>query len=235
MAKYIETLRFSLKSLADPVEKERMTKYMKNNFEFYGVRMPKVKETLNNHIKSEGLPSSFAELDQIIRIAWTFPEREMQYSGMYLMDKSRTIWNNDFVVLEELFAFMISNKSWWDTVDFISSSLVFHWWKLAPDLIDQNVAPKWNLSDNFWLNRTSIIYQLRKKTDTNTQILSDHILRHCHSKEFFVQKAIGWSLREYAKINTNWVLDFVKQNELKPLSKREALKQIKAGRIRKPW
>ena len=120
-------------------------------------------------------------------------------------------------------------------MDFISSTMVFAWWKMNPELVDRKVAAKWARSDNFWLNRTSIIYQLRKKEETNVQILSEHVLMHAWSREFFLQKAIGWALREYAKINTPWVVKFVNEHQLKPLSKREALKQIKAGRIKKPW
>ena len=70
---------------------------------------------------------------------------------------------------------------------------------------------------------------------TDLNILTTHILRHSNSNEFFLQKAIGWALREYAKTDSQWVMAFVAMHQLKPLSKREALKQIKAGRIRKPW
>ena len=130
---------------------------------------------------------------------------------------------------------MITHKSWWDTVDFISSSLIHYWWKSAPDLLDKRLAPQWSKSENMWLNRTSIIYQLRRKKTTHCEILSQHIMLHSQSKELFLQKAIGWALREYAKIDSKWVLEFVATHELKPLSKREALKQIKAGRIKRPW
>ena len=150
------------------------------------------------------------------------------------MDKSRGVWQSDSQ-LQSLFEYMITHKSWWDTVDFISSSLVHHWWKMDPDLLDNCLASQWNQSNNMWLNRTSIIYQLRRKNSTDYNILSAHILAHSQSNEFFIQKAIGWALREYAKINTKWVQDFVATHELKPLSKREALKQIKAGRIKRPW
>ena len=154
--------------------------------------------------------------------------------GMYIMDKCQNVWESGDQ-LKSLFEFMIKHKSWWDTVDFISSSLVNYWWKMDPELLDKSVTPEWNKSDNFWLNRTSIIYQLRRKDLTNERILSQHIIPHSNSNEFFVQKAIGWALREYAKINSKWVLDFVATHQLKPLSKREALKQIKAGKIKRPW
>lgn len=231
----IQSLRARFESQASESEAQIMTKYMKNHFEFYGVRAPQVKEILKEN--QALMPQTMHDLEQIIQSCWSCPQREFQYVGMYIMDKSRNLWNqtchNHHV--ENLFEFMISHKSWWDTVDFISSSLIFHWWKSSPDLLDFEIMPKWNVQDNMWMNRTSIIYQLKRRHQTNTQILTSHILKHSNSKEFFLQKAIGWALREYAKTDSQWVLKFVAQYDLKPLSKREALKQIKAGRIKKHW
>lgn len=214
-----------------------MTKYMKNNFQFYGVRAPILKRIFKEEFKQHSI-TEFKQVEDFIRQVWNLPHREFQYLGMYMLDQTRPLWaqNDNPVMVEKLFEFMITNKSWWDTVDFISSSLIFYWWKCHPEFLDKDVAPKWNQSDNFWLIRTSIIYQLKRRNQTDIEILKLHILNHTDSKEFFVQKAIGWVLREYAKTNTNWVIEFVENHpELKPLSKREALKQIKAGRIKKPW
>ena len=223
-----------LKNASNASEAQVMKKYMKNNFEFYGVRAPQCKDILKRHIQTEGLPQDMTQLEYVIKHAWAFPHRELQYIGMYIMDKCQNIWQSG-EELKRLFTFMITHKSWWDTVDFISSSLINYWWRMDPDLLDKSVAPEWNQSNNMWLNRTSIIYQLRRKESTDVKILSHHILPHSTSNEFFVQKAIGWALREYAKINAKWVLDFVATHQLKPLSKREALKQIKAGKIKRPW
>ena len=70
------------------------------------------------------------------------------------------------------------------------------------------------------------MFQKSYKKDTDTELLSKYILNCNKSKEFFIQKAIGWSLREYAKTNPSWVKEFVNNNTLAPLSKREALKHI---------
>ena len=231
---YFLPLISHLKNASNTSEAQVMKKYMKNNFEFYGVRAPQCKDFLKQHIENQGLPQDMSQLSHIVHYAWECPHRELQYIGMYIMDKCQNIWQSGDQ-LKSLFEFMIKHKSWWDTVDFISSSLVNYWWKMDPELLDKSITPEWNKSDNFWLNRTSIIYQLRRKGLTNERILSQHIIPHSHSNEFFVQKAIGWALREYAKINSKWVLDFVATHQLKPLSKREALKQIKAGKIKRPW
>ena len=232
---YIAPLISSLEKAANAKEAQVMKKYMKNNFNFYGVRAPQCKAILKQHIQKTGLPNSMAHLSSVIQCAWQAECRELQYIGMYIMDKSQDVWQVGGQELQDIFEYMITNKSWWDTVDFISSSLIHYWWKSDSDLLDKSLAPAWSKSENMWLNRTSIIYQLRRKNETNCDILEEHIMRHNHSNEFFLQKAIGWALREYAKIDSKWVQNFVATHDLKPLSKREALKQIKAGRIKRPW
>ena len=82
-------------------------------------------------------------------------------------------------------------------------------------------------SDNLWLIRISIIYQLKYKKQTNIEILSQAILKNKSSNEFFINKAIGWALRQYSKTNPSWVFEFVKSNKLSRLSEREALRIIK--------
>ncbi len=77
-----------------------------------------------------------------------------------------------------------------------------------------------------WLNRSAILFQLGYKKDTDASVLFDECFKHRHSKEFFIQKAIGWALREYGKVNPDSVRKFVGSAELKPLSTREALKNL---------
>ncbi|QDY46865.1 DNA alkylation repair protein [Planococcus glaciei] len=85
---------------------------------------------------------------------------------------------------------------------------------------------EWSQADNIWTNRTVILHQLKYKQETDTMLLSRIILEHAASPEFFIQKSIGWALREYAKTDADWVRSFVLENELMPLSKREAMKNI---------
>ena len=81
-------------------------------------------------------------------------------------------------------------------------------------------------SDNIWLQRTFLIFQLKYKEEININLLTDYILQLKDTKEFFINKAIGWILREYTRTNPEWVIDFVNKHELSNLSKREALKLI---------
>lgn len=221
---YIELLKSALNAASNPLEAQSMSKYMRNQFPFFGVRAPQCKIVLKNHIKAHGLPQHWTDLTQIVKQAWNASERELQYVAMTILEKTDSLWKVE--EMEDIFAFIITNKSWWDTVDLIASNLVHQWWKKDPDLVDMHVIPKWRDSPNFWLNRTSIIYQLKRKKQTKTRILEENILQHSKSEEFFIQKSIGWALREYAKTDTEWVKAFVAKNELKPLSKREALKHI---------
>ena len=122
--------------------------------------------------------------------------------------------------------FIITNKSWWDTVDFIASHLVGNYFKKYPDKIEEYIN-KWMLSKNIWLQRTALLFQLKYKVALNPVLLENIIKQFLYSKEFFINKAIGWILREYSKTNPQWVINFVKKYPLHNLSKREALRLIK--------
>ena len=120
---------------------------------------------------------------------------------------------------------MIINKSWWDTIDFLSPKILGKYFKLYPDEIEKNTQ-KWILSNNIWLKRSAILFQLKYKETLNIDLLNRIIIPLSNSKEFFINKAIGWILREYGKTNKEWVINFVKKNKLSNLSNREALKHI---------
>jgi 3-methyladenine DNA glycosylase AlkD len=136
--------------------------------------------------------------------------------------KLKTLSIEDLEFLEKL----ITEKSWWDSVDSIAPTIVGTIVK-RDRLNGEKVMIQWSESGNMWLNRAAILHQLKYKNDTNEKILTEIILKHVNSKEFFIQKAIGWVLREYAKTNPVFVQQFVAAHELKPLSKREALKHLK--------
>ena len=125
----------------------------------------------------------------------------------------------------KLIEYMIINKSWWDTIDFLSPKILGKYFKLYPDEIEKNTQ-KWILSNNIWLKRSAILFQLKYKETLNTDLLYRIIVPLSNSKEFFINKAIGWILREYGKTNKEWVINFVKKNKLSNLSNREALKHI---------
>lgn len=120
---------------------------------------------------------------------------------------------------------LIVSKSWWDTVDVLSPHIMGYMFSTYPKLISQ-YSDLWIEDENIWLQRSAILYQLHYKGGTDEERLFRYIIRRANNDEFFVQKAIGWVLREYAKTNPESVKSFVLNHQLKPLSKREALKHL---------
>ena len=195
--------------------------YLQNQFELYGLPTPLRKEIQKPFLLKENLPNK-KELPHIITELWSKPQREFQY---FAIDLNRKYLKKIEFQDIELFELMITNKSWWDTVDLIATNLVGAYFKLFPEQIIP-VTKKWMNSDNMWLQRTCLIFQLKYKEEIDTDLLTDYILQLKDTKEFFINKAIGWILREYTRTNPEWVIDFVNKYELSNLSKREALKLI---------
>ncbi|MFB0997100.1 MAG: DNA alkylation repair protein [Flavobacteriales bacterium] len=195
--------------------------YLQNQFELYGLPTPLRKVIQKPFLLKENLPNK-KELPHIITELWSKPQREFQY---FAIDLNRKYLKKIEFQDIELFELMITNKSWWDTVDLIATNLVGAYFKLFPEQIIP-VTKKWMNSDNMWLQRTCLIFQLKYKEEIDTDLLTDYILQLKDTKEFFINKAIGWILREYTRKNPEWVIDFVNKYELSNLSKREALKLI---------
>jgi len=227
MHKYIKPLVKSFRVNANPVNAEPMAKYMKNLFPYLGIKTPKRKELFRDFIKENGLPE-ISELKQITLDLWNLPEREFQYVALGILRKFTWKWDEDFI---DLFEQMIITKSWWDSVDGIASWLVGEHFKRFPNLRDKDID-KWMKSNNMWLQRTCLLFQLSYKEKTDEALMGSIIMSLNGSKEFFINKAIGWILREYSKTDAQFVINFVGNNELSYLSKREALKWLQnQGRI----
>jgi 3-methyladenine DNA glycosylase AlkD len=195
-------------------------KYLLHQFHFFGLKAPVWRNITNKHFRNELPP--FDKVEEMLHQCFEHPMREMQYTGIELLAQYKNEWKQKDIRLIE---FLITHRSWWDSVDHCTSVLSsVYFKKFSAKKI--TTAKKWNKSDNIWLQRSSILFQLKYKQETDEKLLFDFILNCAPSKDFFIQKAIGWALREYAKKNANKVNQFVKQNSLSPLSKREALKGI---------
>jgi 3-methyladenine DNA glycosylase AlkD len=221
MNSFILPLALELSQLKDLEKAALMKAYMKDNFEFLGIQTPERRKVCKHYMKQHAVENE-KELETIVKELWALPEREFQYFAIELMAFNKKLWVLSTI---EVFEFCIIQKSWWDTVDFIATECLGRYFKIFPEQIEVVTKP-WNLSLNIWLQRSSLLFQKSYKKDTDTLLLSEYIVHLAPSKEFFIQKAIGWVLREYAKTNAAWVKDFVEQNKLAPLSKREALKHI---------
>jgi 3-methyladenine DNA glycosylase AlkD len=196
--------------------------YMKNQFEFYGLTAKVRREIQKQFFIKKHLPPK-SELSVIVKTLWEKPQREYQYFAQELAFKYiRQLESKDIT----LFEYMVTHKSWWDTVDFIAVKLIGQYFITFPNQKDKYIT-KWLKSNNIWLQRSALLFQLKYKKNTDTELLSSTVNSLLNTKEFFINKAIGWVLREFSKTNPKWVIEFVNKTELNPLSKKEALRLIK--------
>ncbi|MCA1065551.1 DNA alkylation repair protein [Rossellomorea sp. AcN35-11] len=200
--------------------REAMEAYMRNQFRFFGIKTPERTALLREFLKGQGKPT-IEELPDIIRSLWSEPQRECQYIALSLLDKQARFLTKEHLPLMEK---LITVKSWWDTIDHIASN---HVGKIYQTEEDDTYLEKWIRSDHMWLNRTAILYQLKYKEKTDQERMFKYMAIHQGSKEFFIQKAIGWALREYSKTNPEAVKKFIESENLAPLSKREGMKHIR--------
>lgn len=197
-----------------------MSKYMRNQFSFFGIKTPLRKEIGKKLDKQFG----FQKLNwEYIHVLWNEEEREMQYLAIdHIIKYYKNIVIEDIEKIEKL----IITKSWWDTVDLLSTWAVGQVFRQESDLKEVYLT-KWGMSKNIWLIRTSIIFQLKYGKNTDFDLLIKNILMHDHSKEFFIQKGAGWALREYAKKYPKEVLHFLEINpQISSLTRREAIRNI---------
>lgn len=217
----VEQLVSNLSAAQNATNAQQMKAYMKNRFDFFGVKSPERKKILSACVQQFGKPR-IEQGEELTHLLWQANERELHYCCQELLKRMKFYQIDSSI---ELFEWMLTHQSWWDTVDFISSNLVGNFLLEYPEK-KQLILPRWNSSSNMWLVRATLIFQLKYKQATDFDLLCALIIPHINSKEFFLQKAIGWALREYAKTNALAVKQFVAAENLAPLSKREALKHL---------
>jgi 3-methyladenine DNA glycosylase AlkD len=221
MHPYVISLKELFEKNADPVQAPGMKKYMRDQFEYLGIKSPKFKELVKGFRDVHGLPP-IKELDAILRDLWSLPQREFQYAATSLLGRLEKELPARFIKTLE---YLIVTKSWWDTVDTISGGTLGVHFQRFPEVRQKTLAG-WRKSDNFWLRRACILFQLNYKQETDFNLLCDIIRENLNSNEFFINKAIGWSLRQYARVDPKAVKKFVKSTPLHPLSRREAMKHL---------
>lgn len=219
---FINELSNALEKHRNPDNAFHMKKYMRDQYDFFGIKAPLQREITKPSFAKSALPE-YKNIYMIVKTFWSKPEREYQHVAMELVSKYVKEFDEKVI---ELLEFMITNKSWWDTVDYIAAWLVGGYFKKFPGSI-KPITGRWIESDNIWLQRSAILFQLKYKSETDTKLLFKYINQLKHSKEFFIRKAIGWALREYSKTDPETVVKFVDDAGLEGLSKREALKRIK--------
>ncbi len=203
----------------DDTERVPMEKYMKNQFPFLGLPTPK-RKALSKAFLKERKQDQTVDWD-LVFLLYEQPYREFHYLAIdYLHAVQKKLSVKDMKKIETL----ILTHSWWDTVDSIDG-LVGSLYLSYPEEMTP-ILRQYMEADNIWLKRISIDFQLKLKEKTDTALLSEAIIKNMDTKEFFVNKAIGWALREYSKSNAPWVADFIESHPLSSLSKREGSKYL---------
>lgn len=219
MDKYLE-IKVVFENKEDKENAIAMSKYMRNMFKFYGLPTPKRKEIYKDFIKDE---------KKTKKIDWDFLDkcyedehREFQYLVCdYLNAMTNYLSYDDIFKIKKY----IKSKQWWDTIDFLNK--VIGKIGLQDNKVD-DLMLEWSKDQDFWMRRIAIDYQLCRKEKTNTDLLEQIIVNNFSSDEFFINKAIGWSLRDYSKTNPNWVRNFINKykDKMDKLSIKEASKYI---------
>lgn len=211
-------LEKSFEKEANPETALKMAAYMKNHFPFYGIPAPSRRQLYKAILKEDKQKKAIDW--QLLEQAWSSPKRELHY---FVCDYLRAMqkWLS-FQDVPTILGFANSNQ-WWDTID--------HFDHILGSIDDPRMEAfmlELSVSQNFWLRRLAIDHQLGKKAKTNTDLLESIIVNNLGSTEFFINKAIGWALRDYSKINPDWVKSFIDtyRDKLAPLSIREASKYL---------
>ena len=216
--KYDDFVRL-LAPLADPVRAAQMQAYMKNRFAFLGIPKPQLKATLKPHLKA----AAREDMDwQTIDACWQAEAREYQYAALELLRAvQKQLTPADLPRLHRI----ITTKSWWDTIDFLDrivGDIALRYPEIHAVILD------WSRDDNIWLRRIAIDHQLLRKEKTDTILLAQILDNNLGHSEFFINKAIGWALRDYSKTNPEWVRRYIesRRENMAALSIREASKYL---------
>lgn len=218
---YYHYVKHNLLDFADPEIAEGQMKYMRNQFEYMGLKAPTLKAAMKPIFKEHGYLQG-DELEEFVGLCMNDEYREMHYFGITMVEKVIKKQPAEFIHFIEQ---MLLTNSWWDTVDWINNFVGIHF-KRYPQLRNPTTE-RWMDGDNFWLQRICIIFQLKYKNDVDFELMKKYILEVADSEEFFLQKAAGWALRQYSKFNPTDVLEFINNHRLSKLTEREGLRLMK--------
>lgn len=208
----------------DPIRANQMKEYMRGQFEYFGLVAPLRKDLSKIYLRE--LPKEGRDtVYQVVRELWRHEYREVHYVAqeMLLKVSKKMMVKEDLKLINE----MITTHSWWDTIDFIAPKICKVYFDKFPEerdaWIEYCIA-----SDHIWLQRSALLVHLKQKEEVDFKCMFATILRLNHTKEFFLNKAIGWLLREYSKKHPQLIEDFIEVNKdsLSNLSIREGSKYL---------
>jgi len=219
----IDAIRAALRGSAQPELAGSMQAYMKSQTPYLGVRVPAVRALTRAEAKKRPFATGADVADTVLALWRAADYREERYAAMALLDTpaARPLRAPDLLgTLREL----IVTGAWWDYVDELAhrvGDLLLGWpGQVRPALVS------WARGQDIWLRRASIICQLGAGDRADLDLLTLAIEASLGEREFFLRKAIGWALRDYARTDPAWVRSFAETHELSPLSRREALKHL---------
>ena len=219
---YHQHIQSTFQAAGDPERAQQQMAYMRNQFEYYGLKAPEWVALAKEIFANLGIPEG-EELKTLVRLCMDDEYREVNYFALEMVQKVQKKQPEAFI---EFFEELITTRSWWDTVDWLSKLVGIHF-RRFPHLIVP-ITERWMASGNMWLQRVCIIFQLLYKDKTDAELMFRYILELQDSKEFFIQKAAGWALRQYSKTNAEAVVTFIGRHPgLAPLTKREGVKWLK--------
>ena len=210
----------AFKENANAQQASKMSAYMQNKFPFFGILSPKRKELTKKFLS---MAKKESHIDwTFVNECWKKSEREYQHFALnYLEAVKNNLTPADVSAIREI----AIKKSWWDTIDYLDR-IVGHIALNFPEV--NKILLAWSVDENIWLRRIAIDHQLLRKEKTDTTLLETIIKNNFGQTEFFINKAIGWSLRDYSKTNPKWVKNFINKyrDKLAPISIREASKYV---------
>lgn len=231
-AKLAAQVRSAIAANADPARAEQQQAYMKSAMPYWGVSSPQLRTVLRPVLASF-TPDSRAEWETAVRAIWDgATHREERYAAVaFARHRSAARWHDAAAL--PLYQHLVVSGAWWDFVDEIAAHLVGTALRADPTAV-RPVVQRWASDPDLWLRRTAILAQLRHREHTDRRLLRLAIERNVGDASFWIRKAIGWALREYAKTDPAWVRAEVTRLSggagpaLSPLSVREALKNLPA-------
>lgn len=221
---FILNLTEEFNKFQSSINASAMSKYMKDRFLFYGIKAEDRKRIQKVWFSQLPKVLSFEQRWEILIELWEKDQREYQYVAIDWLNS----WKKEWIHPEDIkyIKWLIENKTWWDSVDAIASNYLGKFAKKFPEFANE-MFEEWRDDSNFWINRSCLIFQLKYKKEVDFELLKSLIVQFQPNKEFFIQKAIGWSLRQYSKFEPDEVRNFVTEIELTGLAFREATKYIK--------
>jgi len=212
-----------LRETGDPERAVQQQRYMKSELPFYGVTLSQLRPMLRPLIR-QWHPERDEWEATILSLYDAATHREERYAALALARSQRGFLDPEALPLAE---HLISKGAWWDLVDEASQHV------LGPIVASyaEQVTPvmrQWAVSEDLWLRRAAVLCQLGRKEQTDTELLAFVIEANLDDGSFWLRKAIGWALRQYARVDPDWVLARIGdwEDRLSPLSLREATKHL---------